>query len=167
MKVIMGRYSLLKRANFLGPYTRAAAQATVRRQGGDPNPWGDWPHGPPEPHSTTALVVAAPIEHLSAMSTIHIAEYPKQAVLQSIPKVQGARWKRKKSEQDKMNHGIEQLRSYNMPGNAGSEVVRKIHDEVGRAAGCEIADEGLSLDPTGIQDKAFAHLVSTSFSRHQ
>ena len=56
-----------------------------------------------------------------------------------------------------MNHDIEQLRSYNMPGNAGSEVARKIHDEVGRAAGCEIADEGLSLDPTGIQNKAFAH----------
>ena len=62
-----------------------------------------------------------------------------------------------------MNHGIEQLRSYNMPGNAGSEVARKIHDEVGRAAGREIKDEGHSLDPLGSQEETVAHF---SFDFH-
>ena len=84
MEVIMKGYKLLKRANLLGPYTRRAAQATVRRQMGDPNPWGDWPGGPPEPPSTTALVVAVPIEDLVASPTVHIAGYPAQAIPEFI-----------------------------------------------------------------------------------
>ena len=134
----MKGYNLLKRAKLLGPYTLRAAQATVRRQMGDPNPWGDGPRGPPWPPSTTALAVAVPIEDLAALPTVHIAQHTTQVILEVIPKVQGARWKRKTLENKKMERDIEQLVSYNKPGSAGSAVARKIHDEVAREGGREI-----------------------------
>ena len=157
MQDIMKGYNLLKRAKFLGTYTQRAEQATVRRQMGDPNPWGDQPRGPPGPPSTTALAVAVPIEDLAALPTVHIAQYPKEVILGVIPKVRGARWKRKALEKKNMERDIEQLVSYNKPGSAGSAVARKIHDEVAREGGREIKSNGLSLDPIGIQDRAFAH----------
>ena len=131
------------------PYVRAAAHATVRRQQGDPNPWGD-----PPPAPTARAMAVAPI---ARGETVHIAQYDTEEVVRWIPAIKGARWRDTRAATQKNEEETERLISFNKPDGAGAAVVGAINRELPQRSGRECGIDGLYMEPLGFRSAAFTH----------
>ena len=121
----------------------------MRRQQGDPNPWGD-----PPPAPTARAMAVAPI---ARGETVHIAQYDTEEVVRWIPAIKGARWRDTRAATKKNAEETEQLISFNKPDVAGAAVVGTISRELPQRTGRECSADGLYMEPLVFRSAAFMH----------